>query len=74
MNHSFTPSTTEELELDEIENKYFYGILDHCIKTEKGKEIVRDHAYPTPNARKCWEELVTVMTTKAKIMISELME
>ncbi len=73
---SYYPRTTEDKELDAIENKYFYGVLDHCIKTDKGKQIIKKYGYPEPKARDAWVELNKYMasSTKAKFMKQELLE
>ena len=72
----YLPRNATERELDALENRYFYGVLDHCIKTDKGRQIIRKYDYPTPDARSAWAELVHYMgtSTKAKFMKQELLE
>ena len=66
LNEGYKPYSEEAKQLDEMENKYFYGVLDHCIRSDKGKQIIRNHGYSNPNARKAWAELTAVMSKSTK--------
>jgi len=71
---SYVPKDADEAELDRLEGKYFMSVLNHVLKTDKGKTIVRKHI-KTFNARQAYDELVTYMTksTKAKMTNTKLL-
>ena len=79
LDEKYKPYSDENIALDEMENKYFYGVLDHCVRSDKGKQIIRNYGYSSPggpNARKAWAELVKIMSTsiKANFLKAEIWE
>ena len=79
LDDKYKPYSKDNIALDEMENKYFYGVLDHCVRGDKGKQIIKNYGYNSPggpNARKAWAELVSVMSKsiKANFLKAELWE
>ena len=68
LDHSYVPMTQEDKDLFEAQQTYLYNVLDNCVFTDRGKEIVRTY-YDTSDAQKVYEEICILHkeSTSAKL-------
>lgn len=62
LDFSYCPKDKKETEPDEMENKYFYSVLNHYIRKNNGEQIIRKVGYPNLNSRKTYRFLFQEMT------------
>jgi hypothetical protein len=43
LNHTYVPTTTEDVALFAEKQKYMYAVFQRCLLTDKGKTFVREH-------------------------------
>ncbi len=73
LDSNYNPTAQEEIDLFKLQKDYIYATFQLVLLTDKGKEIVRDHAADR-DAQKVYEELETYAnsSTEASIEVQKL--
>ena len=74
---NWTASTPDDQTIDDLQNKYFFSVLEHVLLTDRGKTIIRQYMEKKSyDARAAYADLVTQMTksTKAKLKHGDLLD
>ena len=56
LNHEYKPSTDDEKAVFREKQKFMMSVFHHCLKTDQGKDIVREHLV-TGDAQKVYADL-----------------
>ena len=69
LDHKYKPSTPEDIAVFKEKQKFMMSVFHHCLKTDKGKDIIRENM-TSGDAQKVYKELMDHMSTSTGARIT----
>ena len=69
LDHKYKPSTPEDIAVFQEKQKFMMSVFRHCLKSDKGKDIIRENM-TSGDAQKVYKELMDHMSTSTGARIT----